>query len=134
MRITIAYLTTALCFLGLDMVWLGAMVDAFYRTRMGGLLLEQPSLAVAGLFYLAYVAGLQVFAVLPALRDGGWRRAAGLGAMLGAFAYATYDLTNLATLRGFPAEVAVVDILWGAFAIGTACAAAVAIVRRVRPQ
>lgn len=137
MRIAIAYAATALCFLALDLVWLGAMAERFYRPRMGGLLLAQPDLAAAGLFYLAYVAGLQVFAVWPALRAGGWARGLGLGAMLGAFAYATYDLTNLATLRGFPALVAVVDIAWGACATGAACALAVAITRRLaggRPQ
>lgn len=128
-RIILAYIVSAIVFFGLDMVWLTTMVDRFYRPRMGALLLERPNLAVAGLFYAVYLAGMQYFAVLPALRDGGWTQALLSGALLGGLAYATYDLTNLSTIRGFPASVAVVDIIWGMLATGVSAAVTTAVVR-----
>lgn len=121
--ILIAYGAAALAFLALDAIWLSSMVGSFYRPRMGALLLEQPRLGVAAAFYLLYVAGVVLFAILPGLRGESWATALGLGAALGLLAYATYDLTNLATLRGFPAEVAVVDMVWGTVATGAAALA-----------
>ena len=118
----IAYAVTAVVFLAMDAVWLSTMVDALYRPRMGALLLDPPRLGVAGLFYAIYVVGVVMFAVLPALDSGGWSRALFLGAAFGLFCYATYDLTNLSTLKGFPDIVAVVDIVWGMVVTGTAAA------------
>lgn len=118
----IAYGTTALVFLALDVVWLGVMVGAFYKPRIGGLLLETPRLDAAIPFYALYIAGVLIFAVLPALEQGGWLRALMLGAMLGVLAYGTYDLTNLATLKGWSVAVTVADLMWGAFVTGAAAA------------
>lgn len=123
----IAYGLTALVFLALDAVWLGTMVGSFYRPRMAGLLLERPRLDAAVIFYALYIAGVIVFAVLPALDQGGWRRALGLGAMLGLVAYGTYDLTNLATLRGWSVAVTALDLVWGAFVTGVAASVASAV-------
>ena len=116
--ILLAYGITAAVFLVLDFLWLGTMVNAFYKPRMGALMLEQPRLGIAVLFYAIYVVGVVAFAVLPALRDGDWTRALWGGALFGLCAYATYDMTNLATIKGFSAEVAVVDLIWGTVVSG----------------
>jgi uncharacterized membrane protein len=125
MRSTIvAYLLTAVVFFGMDLVWLSTMVGFFYKPRIGDLLLDPPKLGVAAVFYLIYVVGVVVFAVLPAVKDGDWARAAWSGALLGFVAYGTYDMTNLATLRGFSASVAAIDMVWGT--VATAVAATLA--------
>lgn len=108
-----AYLVTGLALLAADLVWLSTMTGIFYRPALGELLLDQPDLAAAALFYLVYVLGIVFFAVAPALQSGRWTTALVNGAALGLLAYATYDLTNQATLKGWPAVVTVVDIAWG---------------------
>lgn len=119
----IAYAATAATFLMLDFAWLSATVNSVYRPRLGDLLLDKPDLAPAALFYVIYVAGIVIFAVLPGLRAGEWTRAMGLGAALGFLAYATYDLTNLATLRGWSVTVTVLDLAWGSFVTAAAASA-----------
>ena len=108
-----AYLTTALVFFALDYVWLTRMAGSFYRTQIGPLMLEQPRLGVAAVFYILYVAGIVVFAVAPALRAESLATALLLGALLGGIAYGTYDITNYATLRNWPVMVLIVDVTWG---------------------
>ena len=108
-----AYIATAIVFFVLDFVWLTRMADPFYRAHIGGLMLNQPRLGIAALFYIFYVVGIVVFAVLPALRAESLQTAVLLGALLGLIAYGTYDITNYATLRGWPVTVLVVDIAWG---------------------
>jgi uncharacterized membrane protein len=107
-----------------DAVWLGVVARGFYRRHLGELLRPDVQWWAAVAFYLLFLVGLLVLAVLPALERQSVWRAVGLGALLGFVAYATYDLTNLATLRGFPSIVAAVDLLWGtALAAGLAAAA-----------
>ena len=115
MRYIIAYVATAAVFLSADAIWLGWVARAFYRDNLEGMLLEKPLLDVAGLFYGLYVVGIVIFGVMAGLRDDSWRSAAIYGALFGLFAYATYDLTNLATLKNWPMMVSVVDTVWGAF-------------------
>jgi uncharacterized membrane protein len=114
MRYVIAYIATAVVFLSADAVWLGYVARSFYRDNLEGMLLEKPLMDVAGLFYGLYVVGIVIFGVMAGLRDDTWRSAAIYGALFGLFAYATYDLTNLATLKNWPMMVSVVDTLWGA--------------------
>ncbi len=118
-----AYGFTLAAFLVIDLIWLGVVARGFYVSQLGPLLRDNPLIAPAALFYLAYVAGIVWFAVNPALADGSWRTAALNGAILGLLAYGTYDMTNLATLRGWPVAVTVVDIVWGTL-LGAACSAA----------
>jgi uncharacterized membrane protein len=107
----VAYGGTAAVMLALDALWLGLVATPLYQQGIGHLMAESPRLGVAALFYVVYAAGLVVFAVLPA-KD---RRDAALkGALFGFFAYATYDLTNLATLKQWPVWIALLDIAWGA--------------------
>jgi uncharacterized membrane protein len=114
MKITIlAYIATALAFLGFDAIWLSLSASRLYKPQLKGLLLDKFNMAPAAAFYLLYVAGILLFAVFPALATGRWTTALGRGAALGLVAYATYDLTNAATLRGWSTTVTIADLCWG---------------------
>jgi len=115
-----AYLASAVTFFGLDMLWLGLVARDFYRRGYGDLLLEQPLYAPAAGFYVFYIVGIVFFAVMPALQAGSWLTALGYGALLGLLCYGTYDMTNLATLKGWPVSVAMADMAWGTALTGTA--------------
>lgn len=98
-----------------DAVWLGVIAPKFYQSQIGSLLLEKPNFVAAALFYVIYVVGIVAFVLSPALDKSSWQHALGYGALFGFVAYATYDLTNLATIKGFTTKVVIVDLLWGAF-------------------
>ncbi len=119
----LAYATTAVVFLALDAVWLTTMAERLYRPALGRLMLDRPDALPAVAFYLVYIVGVLVFAVLPGLESRRWTTALGLGALLGFVAYATYDLTNQATLRDWPWRVTLADLCWGTFVTGAAAAA-----------
>ena len=115
----VAYLITAAVFLGIDFVWLSRVATKFYADQIGGLLLETPRFGVAGAFYAFFVVGIVIFAIAPALRANSAVTALTLGALFGFFTYATYDMTNYATLKGWSPSVVVVDIAWGTVLTGT---------------
>ena len=100
-------------FLVIDLVWLGIVARSFYQTELGHLMRTQVNWVAAIVFYLLFVAGIVVFAVAPAIERQSVTHAVALGALLGLVTYAAYDLTNLATLEGFPLKVALVDLVWG---------------------
>jgi uncharacterized membrane protein len=127
----IAYAVTAVIFFGMDFVWLSSAYNGLYKPRMGSLLLDKPNLPVAALFYLMYVIGILIFAVLPALEQGSWVRALWAGALMGFVAYGTYDMTNLATLANWSPTLSAVDMLWGTIATGTAATVGYFITRSV---
>lgn len=116
LKYVLAYGATALAFCALDFAWLTVVAPKFYQAQIGALLLERPNLLPALAFYVLYVAGLVIFCVAPALESGAWTRAMVLGALLGLVAYATYDLSNLATLKGWSTSLSLVDMCWGAVA------------------
>ena len=118
-----AYAGAAVAMLAMDAVWLSVSADLLYRPLLGDILLPGFRPVPAILFYVLYVAGIVIFAIKPALVTGRWSTAAGKGAMLGFFCYATYDLTNQATLKVWPAIVTIVDMSWGTLL--TACVATV---------
>jgi uncharacterized membrane protein len=122
-RIAIAYVATVVVFCGLDFLWLGFVAKGYYQSQVGSLLLDRPNLPVAAAFYALYVVGVLVFAVLPGLEAGSPTRALALGALFGFFAYATYDLTNLATLKGWSVGIALLDLAWGAIVTGVSALA-----------
>jgi uncharacterized membrane protein len=97
----------------IDAVWLSVVANKFYKSQLGPLLLDKPNMISAIAFYVIFVIGIVVFAVMPAVQAGDWKVAMGLGALLGLVTYATYDLTNHATLKGFPLTVVIVDLIWG---------------------
>jgi uncharacterized membrane protein len=117
----VGYLATLITLAILDAAWLGLVSREFYKARLGQLLLEQPHWYAAILFYLIHALGIVVFAVPLA---ASWISAALFGALFGFCVYAAYDLTNLATLRGWPLTVSLVDLAWGAVVTATAAAAA----------
>lgn len=116
----------------LDALWLGVVSREFYKARLGQLLLDQPLWWAAILFYLIHAAGVAVFAVPPAVAAGTWTAAALYGALFGFCVYAAYDLTNLATLRGWPMAVSLVDLAWGAAVTAAATVVAFLVVRAVQ--
>lgn len=106
----------------IDMVWLRGIAVNWYQQGIGHLMAPKPDLVAAAIFYLIYPVGLVIFGVLLN-EDNSVLRAAGMGALFGFFAYATYDLSNLATLRDWPLNVSLMDMAWGTFASGLSVAA-----------
>ncbi len=123
MQLVIAYLATAVTFLAIDFIWLAYLAHGFYRAQIGHLLADQFNMAAAVGFYLIYLTGVMIFAVSPAIRSGQWTDALLYGALFGFFCYATYDMTNMATLKGWPLAVTIVDLAWGATLTGIAATA-----------
>jgi len=118
-----SYAATLIVFGVIDAVWLSVMGRLVYRPALGDILLENLKLAPAIVFYLMFPLGILYFATMPALREGGPSTAILNGALIGAFAYATYDLTNYATLRNWTLEITILDIAYGAFASALAALA-----------
>ncbi len=107
------YFLTLLVFLAIDILWLTVISKNLYSTYLSHLLAENPRLVPAVIFYIVFVVGIIVFAVLPGYMDKSITKTILLGALFGALSYATYDLTNLATLKDWPVLITVIDILWG---------------------
>jgi uncharacterized membrane protein len=107
------YLITLVVFLILDGIWLGVVARRLYQSQIGFLMAKAPKWAAAGVFYLLFVVGLVVFCVTPGVREGSTGQAAWRAALFGLVTYATYDLTNLATVEGWPILVTVIDLAWG---------------------
>ncbi|MEI6201662.1 MAG: DUF2177 family protein [Enhydrobacter sp.] len=117
------YLAALVALSIVDALWLGFISRDFYKARLGQLLLDQPVWSVAILFYLIHAAAISVFPVPMALNAGSWTSAVLYGALFGFFAYSVYDITNLATLRGWPMAVSLVDLAWGTVATAIASTA-----------
>lgn len=128
----IALVLTAVIFGALDAVWLNSMYTRLYQPEIGELL-GPLRWAPALTFYLLYIIGIQIFAVAPALASGKWVTAMVYGALFGFFCYATYDLTNHATMKIWSLKVTILDIIWGTMATGAAAALAAAITLSVIP-
>jgi uncharacterized membrane protein len=109
----LSFIATFLVMAVLDGIWLGAVARGFYRRHLGYLMADTPNWAAAGAFYVLYAIGVAVFAVQPGVDAGSALSALWRGALFGLVAYATYDLTNMATVRGWPAILTVVDLSWG---------------------
>ncbi len=118
-----AYAVTAVVMIAIDLVWLGLIAKPLYQNGIGHLMADKPNIPVALVFYLLYPVGLMVFAIVPEQAAPGWSRALMVGALFGFFAYATYDLTNLSTLKGWPVGLALMDMAWGTLVSGVSAAA-----------
>ena len=116
----VAYLTTLIVFVAIDFIWLSSMADRLYRPLLGDMLASGFRLAPAIAFYLISALGLTALAVRPGLLAGSPQMAVVCGAMLGFTAYATYDLTNQATLRNWSTILTIADLLWGTALSGVA--------------
>jgi len=107
------YLCTLLAFFAIDMIWLGLVARDFYQKHLGFLLRPDPNWTAAIMFYLLFIAGLLIFVIVPSLQSESIKKVLILGALFGLITYATYDLTNLATVKDWPLIVTVVDLVWG---------------------
>ena len=105
-------------FLAGDYLWLKTVVRNFYRKRLGGLVLDDPKLGIAAVFYAVFVVGIVLFCVDPAMRTGSATTAVVYGTLFGFFTYGTYDMTNYASIRGWSLAVTVLDIIWGSLITG----------------
>jgi len=132
MAYLIAYLAGLVVMGGLDFLWLRSMSGPLYHRDLGPLLADNPNMTVAVIFYLVFIVGILIFAVRPALASGDWRMAALYGALFGFFTYATYDLTNFASLKVWTLRVTLLDIAWGTFLTGTVASAASIIALKFR--
>ena len=113
------YSLTVTVFFAVDMIWLGFVAKKFYRNNLGFVLSPDVNWPAAISFYLVYIAGILIFAVVPALEKESLSKALFWGCLYGFFTYATYDLTNMATIKNWPLKVVMVDILWGVFLCST---------------
>lgn len=112
------YLVTLGAFLVIDLIWLGLVAKKFYREQLGFIMAPSVSWPAAIIFYLLYIAGLIFFVTYPAILRESWFYALFSGAFFGLICYATYDLTNLATLKDWPLKVTLIDLIWGSFLSG----------------
>ena len=129
--VAIAYFVTLVVFVAIDFVWLSVMAARLYQPVLGDMLAADYRIAPAVAFYFLYGAGLTLLAVVPGLEHGSALRAALRGAVLGLTAYATYDLTNQATLRDWPLSVTLADIPWGTFVTAIGASAGYLVASRV---
>ncbi|MBS3972227.1 MAG: DUF2177 family protein [Erysipelotrichia bacterium] len=109
----VTFLVAFAVFMVIDLIWLGVIAAPFYRNQIGFLMAKNVNWAAAVLFYIIFIVGMVVFVIQPALTAQSITSAILLGALFGLVTYATYDLTNLATLEGWPLTLVVVDIIWG---------------------
>ncbi len=118
-------------FLVIDMIWLGLIAKNLYQLHIGTLLRPDVQWIPAIVFYLLFVVGLVVFVIEPSLTAKSWVQALWKGALFGLIAYATYDLTNLATLKGWSLPVTAIDLCWGAFVTASVCTLTVLIAQKL---
>jgi uncharacterized membrane protein len=109
----VLYFATLAVFFVIDLIWLGLMNSRFYKPQLARLMSDKVNWLPAVLFYLLFIVGVLLLVVLPAVDRDSWIRAMLLGGLLGMVAYATYDLSNLATIKNWPVVVTIVDIVWG---------------------
>jgi uncharacterized membrane protein len=112
-KLIVTYLIALVSFLVIDMLWLGVIARNFYKEKLGFILSPDVKWSAAIVFYLIYIFGILFFAVNPALKEMSWKIALVNAAILGAMCYATYDLTNMATIAKWPLVIVVIDIVWG---------------------
>lgn len=134
MQLITLYLSTAIIFLGLDAIMLKNVMRPLFETRISHLLLDDLRLVPAGLFYLAYVAGVVWFVSLPAMASNAPVKALLNGALIGAMAYGTYEFTNFATLKDWAPKMVAVDLIWGTVLTGGSAVLGVLITRAIFPN
>lgn len=130
MRFVAGYIAFLVAFGICDAIWLGTMTARLYRPALSDLIVEQVRYWPAALFYFGFPLGVVHFALMPALRDGSASAALLNGALIGLLAYATYDLTNYATLRPWTLTITLADLAYGTIVVGLCCWFAYGVVRR----
>jgi uncharacterized membrane protein len=129
MKYVTVYIAALLVFGAMDAVWLGWVARDLYRNAIGDIMAKPFDTKIALGFYLIYIAGLVFFGAQPGLSAGDWRIALLYGGLFGFFCYATYDLTNAATLAAFPLRLGLIDMAWGTIVSGVSSAAAVLVAK-----
>jgi uncharacterized membrane protein len=119
MKNILIYAIATVIFFGLDMLWLGGIAKNLYRQKLGFILSDEVNWIAAFTFYFLYIAGILFFAVLPGLKEGNWQTTLTNGAVFGFMCYATYDLTNMATVKNWPLSIVVIDMVWGTVLTGS---------------
>ena len=109
------YIAILVAFFAIDMLWLSLVARTFYRKHLGYIMAPSPNWLAAITFYLLFLVGLLIFVVLPGLEANSFKTTLLRGALYGLITYATYDLTNQATIKDWPVVVTVVDMVWGVF-------------------
>ena len=127
----IAWLVVVVAMVAMDVLWLGFLAKSWYQEGIGHLMAEKPKVLAALAFYVIYAVGLVVFTVAPRAGMEGWHSTALMAALFGLVAYATYDLSNLATLRNWPLWLSLLDMAWGSAASAVAATAGKLVVDRV---
>lgn len=128
-KLIISYFLTAIVFFAIDMLWLGFIAKGLYRKYLGSFMTDQVNWTAAFVFYFLFIIGIFVFVILPSVERNSLLRAIELGALFGIISYATYDLTNLATLKNWPLPIVVIDIVWGAVLTAVVSASGYSIVK-----
>ncbi len=113
MRFLIIYLITFAVFIVIDLIWLGFIAKNLYQEHIGFIMSKKPNWVAAIVFYLIFIFGLVYFVINPALDSGSFSEALLRGMLFGFITYSTYDLTNLATLEGWPVKITIIDLIWG---------------------
>jgi uncharacterized membrane protein len=127
----LSYLLTTVVFFAIDLVWLGLIANNIYKKYLGSLMSETVNWGAAMVFYLLFMAGIFIFVINPSIEKQSALRALLLGAFFGLITYATYDLTNYATLKGFPLNVVIIDLAWGTFVTATVSVAGYYITKQI---
>ena len=130
-KLIISYLLTTVVFFAVDMAWLGLIAKGLYKKYLGSFLSDKVNWPAAIIFYLLFIIGIFYFAILPAVEKNSLAKAIISGALFGFFTYATYDLTNLATLKDWPLPIVFLDLIWGAVLTGIVSTAGFYIVKWV---
>jgi uncharacterized membrane protein len=124
------YVISFIVFFAIDLLWLGIIAKNLYQKQIGHLLKTDVNWIAAIIFYLVFIAGLVLFVLMPAVEKGNLWHAVLFGALFGFITYATYDLTNLATLKDWPIQVTLIDLAWGTF-LGTSTSTAAYLLYRL---
>ena len=130
-KLILAYLLTAVVFFAIDLTWLGLIAKNLYRKYLGGFLSDTVNWTAAFVFYALFIIGIFIFSILPAVEKNSFSHAVIMGGLFGFFTYATYDLTNLATLKNWPLPIVYIDIIWGTILTGLVAAAGYWITKKI---
>jgi uncharacterized membrane protein len=130
-KLIISYLLTTIVFFAIDLLWLGFIAKDLYRKYLGSFLSDKVNWTAAIIFYLIFIIGIFYFSILPAVEKNSLSKAVLSGVLFGIFTYATYDLTNLATMKNWPLNIVFIDIAWGALLTGLVSTAGYYIVKWV---
>jgi len=113
-KLLLSYVLTFIVFIVIDLTWIGFLAKDLYKNQLGKFLSGDVNWPAAIIFYLLFIVGIFVFVILPALEKDSLKTVLVMGALFGLITYATYDLTNLATVKDWPVKIVVIDMLWGA--------------------